>query len=159
VDDAVEAFMNAAEEHENAPDDPEKGSEEASLEHAEEPSNNSFQGAVAEGLEQDVDMQGSNAPNIVAPSDGTGSSTTSLAGNVVNEHGTAPTSMNLSMAQAIDNSEKATSQSCTLAPVAQATRVETPLTIRFPRVIKVFGSHIISSHHECSHKWVPEANA
>ena len=126
MDDTVEAYMDTAAEYESASEDPEKGSTEAYLKHTEEPSNNSSQGEVAEGLDMDVDMQGSNASNIVSPFDGTGSSTTSLEGNVVNEHGTVPASTNSSMAQAIDNSEKATPQSCTLVPVAQATRIETP---------------------------------
>jgi hypothetical protein len=124
MDDAVEAYMSAAAECENTSDDPEKGSEEASLEHAGEPSGNSPQGVVTEGLDQDVDMQGSNAPNIVAPSDGTGSSTTSLAGNVIEEHGTITTSADLSMAQSTDNPEKTSPFS--EVHVAQATRVETP---------------------------------
>ena len=83
MDDTVEAYMDTAAEYESASEDPEKGSTEAYLKHTEEPSNNSSQGEVAEGLDMDVDMQGSNASNIVSPFDGTGSSTTSLEGNVV----------------------------------------------------------------------------
>jgi hypothetical protein len=129
MDDAVEAHLRTAEACEHTSDDPKKGSEEVLFGHNDELSNNSSQGVVAEGLDrhqdQDADVQGSNALNIDAPSDGTGSSAIPLAEKIVEEHGTASTSTDLSMAQATDNSEKATRQGCTIAHVAQATRAET----------------------------------
>ena len=51
MDDTVAAYMDTAAEYENASEDPEKGSTGAYLMHTEEPSNNSSQGEVAEGLD------------------------------------------------------------------------------------------------------------
>jgi hypothetical protein len=87
--------------------------------------NTSPKGDAAEGLDQDqsqdVDVQGSNALNIVAPTDGTGSTTTPFAEKVVEERGTPLTSTNVSMAQATDGSEKTIPQGHPIEFDAQAT--------------------------------------
>jgi hypothetical protein len=48
MDATVDLYMSTTLAFENTPNDPEKGSEEVFLEHSEEPSNSSSQGAVTE---------------------------------------------------------------------------------------------------------------